>query len=164
MPDVASPLVTLRRATRDDSRRVWEWRNDPVARRASLTSAEIAYEEHARWFFQKLRDPKVRLFIATDHHGKGLGYVRFELSGQEAEMSVGIDPQRRGQGVGTAAITRGSEQLLATEPIQRIVARVRRDNPASIAVFERAGFVRRAARQTVRIDIYEMSYERRISD
>ncbi len=114
MPDSTSNQVTLRAAVFEDCRRVWEWRNEQATREASFNKEFIPFEEHERWFARKLADPNMRIFIAEDGQGDEVGYVRFDISKGEAEISVNIDKNERGKGYGIEIIRKGSDQLLTT--------------------------------------------------
>src|SRR5437899_695344 len=94
--------VALRPATWEDSRRIWEWRNEEATREASFNTGEVSYEEHERWFSRKLVDPNTRIFIVADLQGGELGYLRFDIKDNEAEISVTIDKNKRRSGYGSA--------------------------------------------------------------
>jgi RimJ/RimL family protein N-acetyltransferase len=89
--------------------------------------------------------------------------VRFDITQGQAEISVSIDKNERGKGYGPAVIKRGSDYLMATEPVHRIVAQMKRDNPASMIAFERAGFALGGFRQIEGVEAYEMIYEGRVN-
>jgi RimJ/RimL family protein N-acetyltransferase len=61
-----------------------------------------------------------------------------------------------GKGYGAAAIRAGADHALTVEHVCRVVARVRRDNPASVAAFSRAGFALRGYVRTGNIEACEM--------
>lgn len=130
----------MRPATREDCRRIWEWRNDPVTRAASFETSPIPYQQHERWFSQKLRDSSTRLWIVLDVQGTPIGQLRFDIENQTAFISIHMAPGSRGQGYGSAAIRYGSDLLLASEPVRSIRAQIKADNAASVAAFERAGY------------------------
>ena len=159
MADSGSGRVILRPASRRDCRRLWEWRNEQAAREASFNEGYIPYKQHEHWFACRLADPNASIFIALNADGCEVGYVRFDIVGEEAEISVSIDKAKRGRGYGMAAIKIGSDHFLKTKPVQRIVAHVKRTNTSSAAVFERAGFVLRGYRQTGGIEACELVYE-----
>ena len=46
----------------------------------------------------------MRIFIAEDGQGDEVGYVRFDISKGEAEISVSIDKNERGKGYGIEII------------------------------------------------------------
>jgi len=164
MPEHVSTRVTLRPAVLEDCRRLWEWRNEQATREASFSSQSIPFEEHAQWFASKLSDPHMRIFIAAGNHGYEIGYVRFDIIEEEAKISVSIDKNERGKGYGVAVIKNGSDHLLMTEPLQRIIAHIKTNNPASVVAFERAGFTVRGYTQIEGVQACEMVYERTASD
>jgi len=159
MDESELPLVGLRPVDSDDCRRIWEWRNEQDTREASFNVDYISFEQHHNWFINKLADPGVRIFIATDREGREIGYVRFDISGEEAEISVSIDQNERGKGYGTVAIRNASNHLLRTQSVLRIVAHIKRDNPASKVTFERAGFALRGYKEIEGVEAYQMIYE-----
>lgn len=140
MPERGKPRIILRPFEEKDCRQVWEWRNEASVRQASFQSESIPYPDHERWFMGKLADPDFRGFIAEDAGGGSVGYVRFQRHGRDAEISVALAPQARGNGYGTALIREASERMMKTGVAERVIALVRGDNPASLAVFCRAGF------------------------
>lgn len=154
-----SNRVALRPATLQDCQTVWEWRNEQATRDASFNTRYIPYEEHKSWFVYKLTDPHSRIFIVENTQGRDVGYIRCDLINQEATISVSIDSSERRKGYGTAAIRSASELLLGAEPVHRVIAHIRRDNPASMAAFERAGFVLQRYTQIEGVDACEMIYE-----
>jgi RimJ/RimL family protein N-acetyltransferase len=159
MPEPEACLVILRPVVAEDCRRLWEWRNEQATREASFNSEYIPFEEHERWFLRKLPDHQLRIFIAQDRQGHEIGYVRFDVKDEEAEISVSLDKNKRGKGYGSAIIKTGSDYLLSVEPVERIVARIKRANPASILAFERAGFTVRGYKKFADVDACEMIYE-----
>lgn len=140
MSETGGRRIRLRPVGPEDSRLLWGLRNEESARQASFHLDAIPFEEHERWFARKVADARFRAFVAVDPEGKDVGYVRFDLDGEEAEISVVIDRGERGKGYGLAAIRAGSERMLAEGPASRVIAFVRCDNPASLAAFERAGY------------------------
>jgi RimJ/RimL family protein N-acetyltransferase len=137
LPD---PDVALRLAVASDAREIWAWRNEAGARRASFCSDPIPYEEHERWFLARLADSGTRFLVAVAPGGEDLGYVRFELHGEEAEIGVGLDPVRRGRGIGRTVIRLACGELLAMTGVRRVTARVKPANEPSLRAFAAAGF------------------------
>ena len=151
--------ITLRPATQQDCRRVWEWRNEPETREASFDTSYIPYKDHERWFSRRLPAPDTRIYIVLDGGGREVGYVRFDISEEQADISVSLDKDERGKGYGTAAIRRGSGQLLAEGYAKRVLAYVKRGNAASKAAFQRAGFALAGMKDVAGTQAYEMVYK-----
>jgi UDP-2,4-diacetamido-2,4,6-trideoxy-beta-L-altropyranose hydrolase len=133
-------MLSLRPATPEDCRRVWEWANDPIARSVSFHSALIPWEDHVRWFSQKLADPASRFLIATDHQGVPIGTSRCDERDGRGVISVNLAPAARGRGLGTQLIRRTC--MLAWQGFQFNVidAYIKPGNQASILAFSQAGF------------------------
>ena len=141
MTNTAPRLITLRDATVEDCLRIWEWRNEPLTRESSFDTSCIPYQDHERWFLLKLRDQGTEILIATNADSRAVGYVRFSIINDQAEISVSVDRCERGQGYGSAVIRVGSDRVLRNNTVKRIVAYVKNDNPLSLATFKRAGFI-----------------------
>ena len=135
--------IALRAADEDDVRAFWAWRNDESARAASFSPEPVPFEQHERWYRERLADPHTLLYVVVGPDAQPVGYVRFALAGGEAEISIALDASTRGRGYGTAAIDRGCEALLRGGLANRIVARVKLGNEISRRAFLRAGFVER---------------------
>ena len=140
--------VTLRPATLGDCRRIWIWRNDPESRRASFDSDPIPFETHQAWFSASLGREDRKLYVIVAE-GKESGVVRLDLSGREAQVSIHLAPEWRFRGVGPAALQAVADLAFGPFGLERLVARVKPDNQASVAAFERAGFTRLKVGPTV---------------
>lgn len=140
MRETSREQVRLRPATEEDCKRLWEWRNEPEVRQASFDTNFLPYEDHQRWFAEKIQADDTHIYIILDNHDREIGYVRYRLERDQAEISVGLDPSQRGKGYGSAAIRKGSSQILTDGLAQKVVAYVKRENPASVNAFLKAGF------------------------
>ncbi len=152
--------IPLRPAAEEDCRLLWEWRNEPATREASFNTGTIPYDRHGEWFPRKLKVPDTRIFIVRDADGRGVGYVRFHIEGEEAEISVSLDPAERGKGYGTAAVRLGTETMLASGPGRRVVGFIKPGTEASVRSFEKAGFARKGMKRVEGTDVIEMAVER----
>ncbi|MGQ9908288.1 MAG: UDP-2,4-diacetamido-2,4,6-trideoxy-beta-L-altropyranose hydrolase [Candidatus Flexifilum sp.] len=135
--------VWLRRAHLNDMRQIWLWANDPVARSVSFHSAPIPWDDHVRWYTSRMTSAGTAIDIAFTPDDRPVGQVRFDaIDTPEAIISVIVDPQFRGQGIGSALIQRAVEQIFQeAKTVQRVLAWIKPDNLASRRAFERAGFV-----------------------
>ncbi|MFP3938696.1 MAG: UDP-2,4-diacetamido-2,4,6-trideoxy-beta-L-altropyranose hydrolase [Acidobacteriota bacterium] len=132
--------LTLRPATLTDARLLWRWVNDPDVRAASFRSAPIPWLEHRRWLAGRLTDPGTRIYVALDGAGEPVGQIRFEVEGETANVDVSVEPAARGGGLGTGLIRAGCERFFRERGTQRVRARVKVGNRASLGAFRRAGF------------------------
>jgi RimJ/RimL family protein N-acetyltransferase len=132
--------VQLRPATIDDAEQIWKWRNEQDVRGASRKSDSIQLDDHVRWFERRLHESDVVILIVSDEGGIDIGYVRFEIEADEAEISIALDPESRGMGLGTAAIRSASDLLINTGRVRTIVALIKSHNEGSVRAFNKAGY------------------------
>ena len=137
---ITGEKLRLRRACEEDCRMLWEWANDPDVRAAAFSSDPIPWEEHVGWYTKKLSDPHCFHFIALDDEDVPVGQVRFDVQGEEAEVDVSVDRQRRGHGYGSSLIEIGVKKMFLSTPTKVIHAYVKSQNEASVRAFRRAGF------------------------
>jgi UDP-2,4-diacetamido-2,4,6-trideoxy-beta-L-altropyranose hydrolase len=132
--------INLRKACADDCRMVWEWANDPDARKRSFVPDPIPWIEHVKWFESKLRDPQCLYFIALGIAGEPIGQARYDFSGEEATLSVSLDAKFRGNGYGSLVIRAASQNAFDLVPISSIHAYIKKDNEPSVRAFAKAGY------------------------
>lgn len=136
-----SLTLSVRPATEADSRRVWEWANDPVVRASSFSPQPIAWEDHVEWFRARLASSSVT-YIVVDERERAIGLVRFDRhSDTSFEIGVLVAAEFRGHGLSSPAIQVACDAVRHASCEIGIVARVRIENAASLAAFKRAGFV-----------------------
>ena len=133
-------MIYLREATTEDRELLYEWANDPETRRASFHTEIIAYEEHCRWFERILNDKNELQFILMNQD-EPVGQVRLTLEGEDAVVSYSIAPDKRGLGYGKEIIRLICEEARRYPFVRKIVARIKPLNKASMACFEKAGFI-----------------------
>jgi spore coat polysaccharide biosynthesis predicted glycosyltransferase SpsG/RimJ/RimL family protein N-acetyltransferase len=133
----------LRPVRAADCRIIWEWANEPATRAASFASDPIPWERHQSWFADRLASAECRFYIAVDHSENPVGQVRFELDPSGvAVIGVSLDHRYRGQGWGAALLALAASRLFADSNARRIDAFVKEKNQASLAAFEKAGYIR----------------------
>ncbi|WP_051470947.1 bifunctional UDP-2,4-diacetamido-2,4,6-trideoxy-beta-L-altropyranose hydrolase/GNAT family N-acetyltransferase [Patulibacter minatonensis] len=136
------PVLRQRPATEDDAALLLRWRNDPAVRAVSVTSDPIAPDEHRGWLRRVLADPD-RTLLVVERAGVPVATVRFDRdpAAGDAEISVTVDPQARGGGLGRRVLRESTERELASRPgLRRVRALVHADNTASLRAFEAAGY------------------------
>jgi UDP-2,4-diacetamido-2,4,6-trideoxy-beta-L-altropyranose hydrolase len=131
--------IHLRPVRDEDSRLLWEWANDPVVRRVSFSTEPINWDTHSTWLRNKLSDPNCRLYV-IECGRRSIGQIRFEMEQNSAVISLSMAPDCRGQGLGTAALQAAMEQLFHTATVKQADAFVKKDNTASLRLFQKAGF------------------------
>ena len=133
-------VITVRKAVESDCEQIYKWANDDDTRAASFNSGPIEWDTHRNWLSQRLQDSNCLLLICSDDKGKSLGLVRFDLAGDEAIISINLDPNMRGQGLAGFIIIRTIDELFKRCNISKVSAFIKPQNHRSAKAFERAGF------------------------
>jgi len=132
--------LRLRNVREGDSHLLWEWANDPDARAVSFSSDSIPWEEHLEWFHAKVQSPRCLFFIATDSEDVPVGQVRFDLTNDEAIISVSLDRHQRSKGYGIRLLRLSAQALFTVTHLSTIHAYVKPNNHASLRTFAKAGY------------------------
>ena len=129
---------TIRQAATSDCDLYWHWVNDPEVRLSAFNSGSITWEEHQKWFYDKLNDSSTTLYLVESCLGP-IGQVRFDESGQHFFISYSIGRQFRGMGLGRELLANAIEVFRESCGFS-LIGEVKRDNLASAKVFENLGF------------------------
>lgn len=141
--------LRLRLVRNDDCRLLWEWVNDPLVRSLAYSTNQISWENHKKWFDEKIADSDCHIWIAVDNEDRPVGQIRFDACGHgEAEIDVSIDQKFRRSGYGSMIIDMGSQAMFTRTGTRLLHAYIRPENEASIHAFEKARFVNRG-RKTI---------------
>jgi UDP-2,4-diacetamido-2,4,6-trideoxy-beta-L-altropyranose hydrolase len=132
--------VALRRVQDRDCEILWQWANEPRTRAVSFSSTPIPWEDHRRWFAEKLCSEKCLFYIATNQYGVPLGQARFDLEQSGPVISVSLDHDFRSLGLGSELIRVASEQAMKERDLGRIDAFIKKDNLLSLRAFSKAGY------------------------
>ncbi|MBK7901037.1 MAG: UDP-2,4-diacetamido-2,4,6-trideoxy-beta-L-altropyranose hydrolase [Betaproteobacteria bacterium] len=133
--------ITLRRASVGDGENLFTWRNRESVRRASRESAPISRPVHDAWLRDTLARPDRRILVG-ERDGVPVGVVRFDLSGEEAEVSIYLAPGEHGAGAGGDLLA-AAERWLARDRsagVCKIRAEVAGGNVPSRQMFLSAGY------------------------
>ncbi|MEO0326209.1 MAG: GNAT family N-acetyltransferase [Myxococcota bacterium] len=128
----------LRPASAADCRFVHAIHDQPSVRARSISQEQIPYADHETWYAARLDDPCYAIFVA-ENAGEAVGVVRLAEGRDETEISIALDADATGKGLGRVLIR------LAVEAAQGrrspVSAYIRPDNLPSRRAFEGAGFV-----------------------
>jgi RimJ/RimL family protein N-acetyltransferase len=132
--------IEVRPADENDSRSLFEWRNHPAIRMVSRNREPIAWEAHQAWLAATLSN-RDRLLLIGSAGGKAVGVVRFDVHGDEAEVSIYLVPDGGFAGHGLNLLL-SAERWLAHHRtgIKRLCAHVLEGNEASRQLFQCAGY------------------------
>lgn len=133
--------VTARLAQAQDCDHIHKWRNAPAVRSVSRKTEPISLEDHRRWFEHTLRSPDCAMLVGEDPEGP-VGVVRFDIRGNEAEVSIYLAEPRLGQGLGPSLLRTAEAWLAAHQPqVDVLRAETLTGNGASRRLFEQNGYL-----------------------
>ena len=92
-------VLRMRMAKAQDARNIFNWRNHPLVRRNSVNEQEISWSEHSQWYEQQLGNSN-RPILIGEIDTKPVGVVRFDVSINEAEVSIYLVPDSEFKGWG----------------------------------------------------------------
>jgi len=135
--------IKIRSAKEDDSKDIFEWRNDELSRRMSHSSKIIEWENHNIWYSNSLDLKSRLLLICENDHNKKIAIIRFDISELHALISINLNPIQRGKGLAKSCLNRSIE-FFAKEyiDIKNIIAEIKEDNIASQKLFLGIGFTK----------------------
>jgi hypothetical protein len=107
-----------------------------VFRKNSIQSEPIPWENHQRWFKNKLADADAKLFI-LEWRSKPVAQIRFDLIDDVYTLSFLVDSKFRGVGLANKILLMG---ILALNSVKSILAFVKPENTKSERVFISYGF------------------------
>jgi len=107
----------------------------------SMTTDLVPWDVHRVWYEALLLDPDRFLYIGYRDGGGKLGMCRFDrdASVNQAEVSLALNPTYRNQGYSTPLL-QASIALFRTISDASLIAKIKKNNIASIKCFERSGF------------------------
>jgi UDP-2,4-diacetamido-2,4,6-trideoxy-beta-L-altropyranose hydrolase len=146
--DKTSNPITLRLATKNDIKQVFDWQVLPETRKYSLTPEVPTWEGHQKWVNAKLQAPHDYFYIIeslTDNNSMGVLRLDRLFKGKYL-LSIFIDPEHFGQGF--AKKTLAYVDIL--HPNITIQATVLETNTASQRLFKSAHYQQLAVDKFIR--------------
>jgi RimJ/RimL family protein N-acetyltransferase len=135
--------IKIRSAKENDSKDIFEWRNDELTCQMSHTSEIIEWENHNRWYSNSLDSESRILLICEDGHNEKIAIIRFDISEFNSVISINLNPTQRGKGIAKFCLIRSIE-FFSKEHIEvkNLIAEIKEDNIASQKTFLGIGFTK----------------------
>ncbi|MBC8399226.1 MAG: GNAT family N-acetyltransferase [Flavobacteriales bacterium] len=130
--------ITIRDAIKSDVYLLYEWANDKLVREQSFQVNEIKFDEHIKWFNNKISDKNSILYI-LEVQKKPFCLIRFDITKKAATIGISIDKTYRGKGLAVKALELGCKRYFNNNN-KDILAYIKKKNFSSVKSFERAGF------------------------
>ena len=140
--------MLIRKADDSDSTDVLNWRNDPQSIEMFFDKAEVKLRDHQSWYSNSLKSVTREMFIG-EYENRKIGVCRFDLCPVEnvAEVSINLNPAERGKKLSQSLLSGAIDNYLKIAKVD-IVARIKKCNKTSIALFKRANFITRGRTDT----------------
>lgn len=133
----------LRDVRMNDCELIWRWANDPDVRDVSFSQDYISYDDHKKWFNEKLSDPACYFWIAVDQKDNLIGQIRFDArQNGSVDISISIAKEFRGKNYGSILIDIAVYKLFRKTTVKEVHAYIKLGNVRSLRVFEKARFKR----------------------
>ncbi len=130
---------TIKLANQKHCKKIWEWRNDEITRSMSINSAYISWIDHKNWYKKIINDTTTYLFVGyLDNELIGVSrFDRFENSTNNYRISININPNKRGYGIGKMFLAETIENFWEEVPdVDSLIAEIKKENIASIKTFK----------------------------
>ena len=132
-------FINLRKATKEDAKKLCDLKNDKVVRKFSIvTNSIIEWDNHLEWIKENLKYIQI-----IEYDGHFVGDVRIE----DDEVAIKLNPAFRGLGF--------AKQVLNEVKYNGMKAKIVKGNEASMKLFLGAGFEQKDFKK----GIYYLEYE-----
>lgn len=132
--------IVTRPAQLEDCKDIFCWRSDPQSKAMSLSNYIPSYREHQDWFKASLTNINCQLYIGEiDAYKIGICRFDYNKSNSTAEVSINMNPTRRGLGLAKRFLALCIEQYYLTQYCT-LLANIKPKNEASLRIFKGLGF------------------------
>lgn len=132
--------ITFRMATINDALLYFTWANDAEVRKNSFHTKAISFDDHVKWFNDKLNSGKCFFYLFSNINGVPVGQVRIEAHADETVIGISLDSAFRGKGLSSKMLIKASDDYLIKHPKQKISAYIKYENVSSYKAFIAADF------------------------
>jgi RimJ/RimL family protein N-acetyltransferase len=127
----------MRKASVKDARFFYELRNEKEARKNFFNTKNIKYNDHLKWYKNKLKKKNIVFLVALIGDSKKIGTVRYEIDKIFTYISISISKKFRNLGYGSKIIKK-SEKFLKKKLV--IISRIKNKNKASVKIFKKNNY------------------------
>jgi len=134
-------IFIIKLATENDIKDVFDLSNDPIVRNNSFNSEIILFENHVKWFNNKLKDRNTVFYIIRNINQEFVSQIRLEKENENNWIiSISIVEKFRGKGLVKIILKETINKFLANSHAENIYAFIKKSNTTSLISFQKAGF------------------------
>ena len=135
---------------------MFPWRNAESTRRYIHDPTPLQLPDHQKWWANTLNDPS-RVLLIMNIGKRAVGVLRYDFGPTEALVSIYLDPEMTGMGLGNRLLFAGTDWIRSHRSATKsIVAEIDPRNTASRSAFLKVGFVEDG-------DVYRLDIEEEVS-
>ena len=133
--------ISILRATENDSKNIWEWRNNELTKQMFITTDIVSWETHSSWNEKSLVNPSCYLYLGflNDNEKIGMCCIDLEVNTNVADVSIILNTKYRSKNLSSQllslAITKFCEQQNTD-----LAATIKKSNIGSIKCFTKSDF------------------------
>ena len=133
--------ASLRNAELNDVLKTFEWAVNSNIRQYSFNKNKIDFEDHENWFVNKIKDEACFYYLGF-LDDQAFGSIRFDVDGDQANISYLVDPSYQNKGLGTILLKKGLELFIkqSGRKVSTICGEVFFENSASVKIFQKLGY------------------------
>ena len=125
--------MRFRKANKNDCKLIFDWANQKEVRLNSIDNKAIKWDDHKKWFQEKLNSKESQIFILEGK--KPIGQIRIDLNEGFYYIDYFVELSHRGKGYGKKMI-----DMLKEKNKYPLKALVKESNIISSRVFNSSGF------------------------
>ena len=148
--------ISFRKAILEDADLYYNWANDLLVRANSFNSKPINYDNHIKWFSNKLLSDTNNFYLFLNELNIPVGQVRIEATSLEAIIGISVDKDFRGLGLSTEMLIQSTKDYLKKHPKSIITAYVKTENISSNKSFLNAGFKQETIQKVEGAESYKL--------
>ncbi len=136
-------MFKIRLAELRDAKDVFLLSNNFEVRKKSFNSITISWDEHVKWFQDKIRNKNCVYYIIQGPNKEFIGQVRFDMMQKEKNsfvVGISLVPLFRGKGLGAKMLQESTSRLFRDIKVNKIYAFIKENNQASLKSFLKIGY------------------------
>ena len=149
-------MLNIRLATLDNMKNVFDLSNDNIVRQNSIHTEKIEWNNHIKWFKNKINSKDSIFYIAEDNNNF-IGYCRLDKEKDYWVITIHISDKYRGKGYGSKII----KEICAKNPDKKLKALVKKENSASYNMFLNCGFKNNGCETIVGVELWSLTLKRK---